>query len=277
MQDDGEPEHGAVRRAAADGRLGRPRRHAGGDDARLRRGRLPRGRADHLAALADDADVGGARRRRSDALCERRPLYPGFRGYELRRDPRRADVAEVTHPLVRHKLGLLRDVRTPDRDVPPARQRARRCCSPTRRRRTCATEEVEVETPLERRRRSASPARRSPSARSCAPASGMLDGVLSLIPVARVGFIGLYRDEETLAAGRVLREAAGGHRRARGAPARPDARDRQLDRGRGRRSSRKPGAAHHADRADRRAGGDPAHRRRSIPTCAIVVASIDRS
>ena len=27
---------------------------------------------------------------------------------------------------------------------------------------------------------------------------GMLDGVLSLIPVARVGFIGLYRDEETL-------------------------------------------------------------------------------
>ena len=26
----------------------------------------------------------------------------------------------------------------------------------------------------------------------------MLDGVLSLIPVARVGFIGLYRDEETL-------------------------------------------------------------------------------
>ena len=27
---------------------------------------------------------------------------------------------------------------------------------------------------------------------------GMLDGVLSLIPVARVGFIGLYRNEETL-------------------------------------------------------------------------------
>ena len=44
-QDDRQPQHGAVRRAAADGRVGRPHRHPGGDDARLRRGRLPRGRA----------------------------------------------------------------------------------------------------------------------------------------------------------------------------------------------------------------------------------------
>ena len=36
---DREPEHRSVRRAAADGRLGRPDRHARGDDARLRRGR----------------------------------------------------------------------------------------------------------------------------------------------------------------------------------------------------------------------------------------------
>ena len=41
---DREPQHGAVRRASADGRLGRSHRHTGGDDARLRRGRLPRGR-----------------------------------------------------------------------------------------------------------------------------------------------------------------------------------------------------------------------------------------
>ena len=40
VQADREPQHGAVRRAAADGRVGRPARHAGGDDARLRRGRL---------------------------------------------------------------------------------------------------------------------------------------------------------------------------------------------------------------------------------------------
>jgi glycine hydroxymethyltransferase len=33
-----------------------------------------------VAALADDADIGSLRAR-SEALCEKRPLYPGFRGY----------------------------------------------------------------------------------------------------------------------------------------------------------------------------------------------------
>ena len=60
---DREPEHGAVRRAAADGRVGRPDRHPGGDDARLRRGRLPRGRPDH--------------RRRARRRRPRRALRPG--------------------------------------------------------------------------------------------------------------------------------------------------------------------------------------------------------
>ena len=44
---DREPQHGPVRRAAADGRVRRPDRHARRDDARLRRGGLPRGGADH--------------------------------------------------------------------------------------------------------------------------------------------------------------------------------------------------------------------------------------
>ena len=75
-----EPQHGAVRRATADGRLGRPDRHSGRDDARLRRGRLRRGGVDHRRRAL-------RRRRRealaarSTALCDRRPLYPGFRGY----------------------------------------------------------------------------------------------------------------------------------------------------------------------------------------------------
>ena len=47
-RDHRESQHGSVRRAAADGRLRLPRRHAGDDDARLRRGRLPRGRPDHV-------------------------------------------------------------------------------------------------------------------------------------------------------------------------------------------------------------------------------------
>jgi uracil phosphoribosyltransferase len=61
-----------------------------------------------------------------------------------------------------------------------------------------ATEEVEVETPLERTsvpRISGKKVAVCPILRA---GVGMLDGVLSLISGARVGFIGLYRDEHTL-------------------------------------------------------------------------------
>ena len=54
---DRQPEHRALRRAPADGRLGSPARHAGRDDARLRRGRLPRGGADHRGRAAASSDA----------------------------------------------------------------------------------------------------------------------------------------------------------------------------------------------------------------------------
>src|SRR5207249_8567472 len=60
------------------------------------------------------------------------------------------------------------------------------------------TEKVEVGTPLERttvQRVSGKKVAICPILRA---GVGMLDGVLSLISGARVGFIGLYRDEETL-------------------------------------------------------------------------------
>jgi hypothetical protein len=79
-QHHGEPEHRAVRRAAADSRLGRAHGDSRLHDARLRRGRLPRGRADRRRRAADDADI-ETLAARSLALCEKRPLYPGFRGY----------------------------------------------------------------------------------------------------------------------------------------------------------------------------------------------------
>ena len=66
---------------------GLPRRDAGDDDARLRRGRLPRGRRGSCATRSrDDADL-AALAARSAALLERRPLYPGLpRLPDLRRD-----------------------------------------------------------------------------------------------------------------------------------------------------------------------------------------------
>src|SRR5581483_8188852 len=107
------------------------------------------------------------------------------------------NVVEVTHPLVRHKLGLLRDVHT---DTEMFRRLVNELTLLLTYEATKAmeTEEIEVETPLERttaRRISGKKVAVCPILRA---GVGMLDGVLSLIPVARVGFIGLYRNEETL-------------------------------------------------------------------------------
>jgi uracil phosphoribosyltransferase len=108
-------------------------------------------------------------------------------------------VIEVDHPLVQHKLGLLRDRNT---DTQLFRQLVNELTLLLTYEATkdLATEEVEVETPLERttvRRISGKKVAICPILRA---GMGMLDGVLSLISGARVGFIGLYRNEETLEA-----------------------------------------------------------------------------
>jgi glycine hydroxymethyltransferase len=76
-RDHREPQHGSVRRAASDGRFRLPCRDAGDDDAGPRRGRLPRGRRDHVRRAP-----GGRRPRRARlaelGALERRPLYPGL-------------------------------------------------------------------------------------------------------------------------------------------------------------------------------------------------------
>ena len=106
-------------------------------------------------------------------------------------------VTEVKHPLVRHKLGLLRDVHT---DTDNFRRLVNELTLLLTYEATkgLADEEVEIETPLERtaaRRISGKKVAVCPILRA---GVGMLDAVLSLVPGARVGFIGLYRNEETL-------------------------------------------------------------------------------
>jgi uracil phosphoribosyltransferase len=106
-------------------------------------------------------------------------------------------VIEVTHPLVQHKLGLLRDASTPTQMF---RQLVNEVTLLLTYEATkdLATEEIEIATPLERtavQRISGKKVAVCPILRA---GVGMLDGVLSLIPGARVGFIGLYRNEDTL-------------------------------------------------------------------------------
>jgi uracil phosphoribosyltransferase len=108
-------------------------------------------------------------------------------------------VVEVHHPLVRHKLGLLRDTTTTTQMF---RQLVNELTLLLTYEATkeLATETVDIETPLQwtsAERISGKKVAVCPILRA---GMGMLDGVLSLIPGARVGFIGLYRDEATLEA-----------------------------------------------------------------------------
>jgi uracil phosphoribosyltransferase len=106
-------------------------------------------------------------------------------------------VVVLDHPLVQHKLALLRDVETNTKDFRHlmGELAAFLCYEATR---DLELEDYHVETPLE-----VTPARRVSGKKLGVVAVlraglGMLDAVLDLIPVARVGFVGVYRDEKTL-------------------------------------------------------------------------------
>jgi uracil phosphoribosyltransferase len=106
-------------------------------------------------------------------------------------------VVVVDHPLVQHKLGLLRDRTTPTQVFRQLVDELTLLLT-YEATKDMATEDVEIETPLERtavQRISGKKVAVCPILRA---GVGMLDGVLSLISGARVGFIGLYRNEETL-------------------------------------------------------------------------------
>jgi len=106
-------------------------------------------------------------------------------------------VTEVTHPLVQHKLALLRDVNT-DTEMFRRLVNELTLLLTYEATKDMGLEEIEVETPLERTTAHRIPGKKVAVCPILRAGMGMLDGVLSLIPVARVGFIGLYRNEETL-------------------------------------------------------------------------------
>jgi len=106
-------------------------------------------------------------------------------------------VIEVKHPLVQHKLSYLREKATPTVHFRKIASEVTLLLT-YEATKDFPTEEVEIETPLERtivQRISGKKVAVCPVLRA---GMGMLDGVLSLVSGARVGFIGLYRDEETL-------------------------------------------------------------------------------
>jgi uracil phosphoribosyltransferase len=109
----------------------------------------------------------------------------------------RGQVVEVLHPLVQHKLSYLREQSTPTVHFRKIANELTLLLT-YEATKDFPTEDVEIDTPLERtvvQRISGKKVAVCPILRA---GLGMLDGVLSLVSGARVGFIGLYRNEETL-------------------------------------------------------------------------------
>jgi uracil phosphoribosyltransferase len=103
----------------------------------------------------------------------------------------------VDHPLVQHKLSYLRDRETPTVHFRKLANEVTLLLT-YEATKDFPTEDVGIETPLEpmtAQRISGKKVAVCPVLRA---GLGMLDGVLSLVSSARVGFLGMYRDEETL-------------------------------------------------------------------------------
>lgn len=101
------------------------------------------------------------------------------------------------HPLIQHKLGIIRDKNTGTNEfrVIVSEIAKLMCYEATR---DLKLEDVEIETPIAKttvKRLSGKKLAVVPILRA---GLGMVDGMLDLIPAAKVGHIGLYRDPETL-------------------------------------------------------------------------------
>lgn len=109
------------------------------------------------------------------------------------------DVHVVNHPLVQHKLTLLRQV---ERSTQGFRRLVNEigmllCYEVTR---DLPVEMVEIETPLQTSRQPVISGKKMVFAPILRAGVGFLDGMLELVPAARVAHIGLYRDPDTLQA-----------------------------------------------------------------------------
>ncbi len=105
----------------------------------------------------------------------------------------------VEHPLVQHKLGYLRDKETPTVHFRKLANEITLLLT-YEATKDMPTEPWEIETPLERTTAQRISGKKVAVCPVLRAGMGMLDGVLSLVSSARVGFIGMYRDEETLEA-----------------------------------------------------------------------------
>ncbi len=103
----------------------------------------------------------------------------------------------VDHPLVQHKLTLMREEGTPTSVFRQLLREISQLLAYEITRELPMTSKT-ITTPMQEMDAPTLAGRKLALVSILRAGNGLLDGVLELIPSARVGFVGLYRDEETL-------------------------------------------------------------------------------
>lgn len=103
----------------------------------------------------------------------------------------------MDHPLIKHKITMIRDINTGSKDFRElvTELSTLMAYEVTR---DFPLEEIEIETPITKMMSPVISGKKVGLIPILRAGLGMVDGMLNLIPAAKVGHIGLYRDPETL-------------------------------------------------------------------------------
>lgn len=108
-----------------------------------------------------------------------------------------AKIVVMDHPLIQHKIGVIRRTETGTKDFRQTiSEIANLICYEATRELKLA--DVEIETPICRTKVKELAGKKLAVVPILRAGLGMVDGMLQLIPAAKVGHIGLYRDPDTL-------------------------------------------------------------------------------
>ena len=110
-----------------------------------------------------------------------------------------AKVTILDHPLIQHKLTIIRDKNTGTKSFREVVDEIARLMA-YEITRDMPLEDVEVETPVAKATMKQISGKKVALIPILRAGLGMVDGMLDLIPAAKVGHVGLYRDPETLEA-----------------------------------------------------------------------------
>ena len=102
----------------------------------------------------------------------------------------------IDHPMVQHKLSIMRDIHTGSKDFRELLKEISLLMG-YEVTRDLPLEDIEIETPMKKMTARVISGKKLAIVPILRAGLGMVDGLLTLLPVAKVGHIGLYRDETT--------------------------------------------------------------------------------